>query len=574
MFGHKSLPSRVFKFGARIDAADVPACMDVLRAAHRYRNALVELELERRAAIDALLRSMRPDLAATEAEIAAAELRQDEQIALIRKKNADRGQKKADQIDKTALSEMRARLKTLRAARKEMRSQLFADQAFKDAQVKIEDNHRQRWKDRRAACGLYCATYLQVEQSRGGDRAGAPPKFARFDGVGKIAVQFQGGATWGEVTSGADTRLRISDDVAIAPHPSTAPGAGPRWRRVHFRIASADRRPVWASCAVKFHREIPEDAMLKWAWLQSERIGTKIKWSLQIVLSRAEWPRTDTAATGTVGIDIGWRKIGDGSLRVAAWAGSDGASGEVILPARIVAGFQKCDELESIRDGKLNATLAKIKEWAAKAQLPEWWEEKAANLHQWRSQARLAGLVLHWRGNRFAGDSEIFAQLDGPAGSHETWRQDDKHLLEWAAHQRRGLCAARKDIFRAAAAMLSRRYHTAIIEDIDLRELAKEPDVTSEKAMPASASGNRFIAACSYLTDALKQRMASTVKADAAGTTSTCHACGNQCEWDRAKLRHQCENCGAIWDQDHNAAKNLLSRAAPTRDKSLDPLAA
>ena len=44
-------------------------------------------------------------------------------------------------------------------------------------------------------------------------------------------------------------------------------------------------------------------------------------------------------------------------------------------------------------------------------------------------------------------------------------------------------------------------------------------------------------------------------------TTATCHVCGTAEVWDQAAhVMHRCGQCGALWDQDHNAAINLLAR--------------
>jgi transposase len=54
-------------------------------------------------------------------------------------------------------------------------------------------------------------------------------------------------------------------------------------------------------------------------------------------------------------------------------------------------------------------------------------------------------------------------------------------------------------------------------------------------------------------------------------TTTTCHRCGTRCVWNHAaEVEHTCEHCGVAWDQDENAARNLLRlhAEAPTDDGS------
>src|SRR5882724_4703737 len=63
------------------------------------------------------------------------------------------------------------------------------------------------------------------------------------------------------------------------------------------------------------------------------------------------------------------------------------------------------------------------------------------------------------------------------------------------------------------------------------------------------------------LRHSLRFSGAKVVFSKTADTTRECHRCGQLCEWDQAAdLTHTCEHCGATWDQDDNAALNLLAR--------------
>ena len=49
------------------------------------------------------------------------------------------------------------------------------------------------------------------------------------------------------------------------------------------------------------------------------------------------------------------------------------------------------------------------------------------------------------------------------------------------------------------------------------------------------------------------------VEVSAAYSTQHCSWCGNQERWDAAlSVVHRCSRCGELFDQDHNAARNLL----------------
>jgi transposase len=51
------------------------------------------------------------------------------------------------------------------------------------------------------------------------------------------------------------------------------------------------------------------------------------------------------------------------------------------------------------------------------------------------------------------------------------------------------------------------------------------------------------------------------VKVDAVDSTRTCHVCGLVEKFDAKQyIFHACSGCGSTWDQDDNAAANLLDR--------------
>lgn len=212
--------------------------------------------------------------------------------------------------------------------------------------------------------------------------------------------------------------------------------------------------------------------------------------------------------------------------------------------------MQQCDELRSIRDLNFNAALAALADWKnEQPELPDWFNEKTARLRTWRSCARLAALCLYWRDHRFPGDEEAFTALEG-------WRKHDKHLYEWQENLRAKVLERRRDIYRNFAARMRRQYSTAVIEKLDLRKFHRLAEPDEE---PTSKTQYLRVAALSVLVSCLKESLV-VETVDPANTTRTCHACGSLEDWDQAQfLRHKCGQCGAEWDQDQNAARNLLA---------------
>lgn len=192
--------------------------------------------------------------------------------------------------------------------------------------------------------------------------------------------------------------------------------------------------------------------------------------------------------------------------------------------------------------------------------LPEWLRERAATLRQWRSQARLAALGLAWRAERFAGDEWVFDALDwGDRPDHapglEGWWRHDKHMWSWETSQRVKAVNWRCDLYRNFVARLSRRYHTAYIEDCNWKDIGRV--LPAEEAVEDQAARRyRQVAAPGKLSQTITQRFAEAVRVNPAYTTQTCH---------------MCESCGAVWDQDCNAARNLLASGQVVAD-SREPL--
>ena len=223
---------------------------------------------------------------------------------------------------------------------------------------------------------------------------------------------------------------------------------------------------------------------------------------------------------------------------------------------RDVGRWQKARDLQSIRATNFDAIVLRLAGWLAGRELPDWLTERTKTLRQWRSQGRLAAVVIQWRAERFDGDAEIFAEV-------EAWRKQDKHLWEWEHNQRRKAIAWRENVYRQFAAMLSRRYRVVCLEATDWRHFMRK--VAAEEDGQGGAGAQRYlrIASPGQLSRLLAERFAEVVRVDPKHTTQRCHVCGELAQFDAATSLHtKCRHCGAEWDQDYNAARNLLGAAS------------
>jgi len=575
MFGRDSMPTRVYAYGAKRPHEGLDAYWAEERAMHRLRNALVEIELDRRkAARDAVLARF-PEIAEAEERIAAIDAEIERLRAEIRRRNsAERRRRPADDPATPRIAELRAErgaivgkhdpaaesCECLRCRRR----RAYADPDLADALARIEDEARDRTKALYAGREMSWANFNAVAQSMSRIRSGPPPRFAPWTGArGRVVVQIQGGATWGELVAG-HRQVRVTP----LPLPAHARPDGRRsrrpWHELRLRIgrdARGDDRSRWVAVRFALHRPIPADARIQQVWIVRRRNGVTDDWSVQFVVARsAGWARPDTAeASGACGVDLRWRTLEDGSLLVAYVEGEDGHREELVIPRARLDQLRYTEHLRSIRDREFDRAKAALLQWLSTAEdVPDWLREATASLDRWRSAPRLAGLVLRWRENRFDGDSEIVERM-------EAWRAQDRHLADWAAAQRRKFERWRLDLYRRFAARLRWRYDTAILEDTDWRELLSRPPAERETE-PETLNRRWYARAASpgLIRQVVQQSIADTRLVDPADTSRRCSVCGADAEsdWDPAsetEYRCQAGHRMRVW---RNAARNLLAAAS------------
>ncbi|MFH1766389.1 MAG: zinc ribbon domain-containing protein, partial [Gemmatimonadota bacterium] len=383
------------------------------------------------------------------------------------------------------------------------------------------------------------------------------PKFKRWTGDGLVGVQIQKGMETQDVF-GADRKLQID------PIPETA------WNRrrsseqrtkVRLRVGSEGRDPIWAEWPVILHRPLPPGKIM-WAKVLRRHVANKERWELQITVRLDDGP-ISVPREGTVGVDLGWRLVDDG-LRAGYWGGSDGKHEQILVGDDIVTRMQKVEDLRSIRDKHLDELRPWMAKWLQdhRNEIPEWIRERTETLHAWKAFRKFGSLAIAWRTQRWEGDEEAFERL-------EDWRQRDKHLWTWEAHQRQRTLRRRREGYRLLAADLAKRYGTLVLEDFDLSEMQERSSVEEEKEKGENkeARRNRVLVACSELRlcliNAFQSAGGRVVKIDPAYTTQECWICGAVENWSDSaeeQVVRTCLGCGMVVDQDENAARILLDR--------------
>lgn len=547
-----SVPSKIYSYNARAPIVGRALVDEQIYQAHRYRNQLVEIELCRRAARDEAIKRLHPNVQELQDAWQAADGAVEEAIGALNKRRADARSRLNVPAANVEIKRLKGARKevyaALKAAKAEARDSLAAKAEF----ATIDAVAHAAVKAARKETPVYWGTYLTVETAVQQAKSSPSLRFQRFDGDGKLAVQLQGGMDQDDLLGGRDCRVRVEAvDLQSLDCSSRSARRKAARTKLWLRIGSEGRAPIWAVVPFAFDRPLPEGARIKWCHLVRRRVAGNYDWQVQFVVSAAEGFDARHCGPGTVGIDLGYRRREHG-LRVAYWIGDDGREGELLIPERQLARVQKCRDLQEIRSKSFDAMLLRLRGWLRGRALPDWIVERTANCHVWKIPGRIASLAIAWREGRFEGDSDMFVEL-------EAWRKDDKHLWEWQEHQRRRFNRWRQDAYRKFSAELRSSYGIARIEKLNLSQLARRP-AAEDEPIDGAARHHRMTAGLSVLVRAIDESGMEVEKLPAKDTTRRCHECGRVNRFDEpAKLLQTCAECGASWDQDRNAAANLLS---------------
>lgn len=548
------LPCRIFSYGCQPPTENAELVAQQLALARKYKNVLTELELHRRRRYREITGEHERIAPLVEAivEAEAALEQQREAINATRKDARRRVEHKGASAEAQRL---RAELAGLRQQRRLIQGEIKTDPQIQAALTALDAEVNERRKQERARCGVYWGTYLLIEAAaEQAAKSKTDPRFRRWDGAGRIGVQLQGGASTDDVMHSRSQLLQI--DALPVNQWQTRVGRRAAKTAARIRVGSDGRAPIWASFPIVMHRPLPADGRIKAAWVGRRRLGTRDVFTLQIVVEAASLERQVLKAAPVAAINLAYRVRPDG-LRVGYLVDEHDQRREIILPRTILDRLDHADHIQSIRDTNLDTFRARLMQALAGMAdgLPEWMREEHKTLHAWRSAARFASLVQRWAGARFdaPGEPEAFALA-------ESWRRQDRHLLQWTAHEARRALGHRRELYRRLAAELATRYSTLAVEQFDLRQVARLPKPEDEDPAHAAVRRNRQRASLSELRGALGQRVPMCA-IDPANITHYCHACGSLEAFDAAlHIEHTCGGCGATWDQDYNAARNLLAR--------------
>jgi len=555
MYGRESQPCMAYEYGCLAPTSGEDAMIKEMRDRNNLWNALVEIERNHQAKVRQILTVPDDPTVPIKREISEIEA----EIKNARQK-ARSGKVDVDTL-KSKLKGLRAELKEARARAREERRQLL--EAVRPALQELDRQRTAAVKDAVNASQLYWCNKEDVLNSydaarRKAMKLGVDLRFHRWTGRGKVFVRYQNGLPVQDVF-GSDTRLQI------APVPQEAWDSSSRSARrklsktvARLRVTSdSNRRPVWIELPMVMHRPLPPGGKIRSAAVVRERVGRRFRYKLVVIATIPERDIKAKPPAGAIAIDIGWRAV-EGGLRVAYWADDGGNHGTLVLEQAILDRFATLRNLDSIRDKNFEEAKTALKEWLSGRAVPGWLGEETASLAAWRSQGRLTGLVYRWRENRFEGDGDIVQTL-------ESWLIKENHLYDWEANLRDKVRRRRREEYRKFAAWVARNYGRVIMEDFDLRRVVRKPLPEDGTGGSQPRDWHRTIAAVSELRlaveSACRREGVAVTRAEAPYTTQRCHACGHTEKWDAAaQIFHTCPSCGAVYDQDYNAARVMLQQ--------------
>jgi hypothetical protein len=475
------------------------------RLAHRYRNGLCEIERRRRERISSV-QFQHGDLGRLLQVIDHLETTIQEARITARAARGGKGDNERLALARSTIQWAQADLAVLRLIRAAHKAVSRDKEDLRAAYKEVEEQTKNEVRALRSGDQApYWGTYLVVERAAESWRkAREAPRFERYDGTGRAAVQLQGGLTTAEALTFADPFLRILPARQLMPPADlnsrrrlaraiayavvhfcrcgdmTDPNE--THRQVSIRIGSTGRSPVWATLPVYLHRPLPEDGRITWAWVIRRRVGVRYRYELQITIESSAFTAPQKAQSGpTIALDIGARDLVTGDTRVAYWLDSDGKHDELVLPRfrrssptrrvrdrpLVPNDLSKVEEIESIRDKRLDAIRGLLAEYATMPWLPEPLRERIAPVARWRSPLRFGALLRDWE--RHEHDAVAYAKLAA------FWRKD-RHLCDWAANERRRYYARQKTLYRDFAARVAGSYATIVIAKRDYRLEGRPPE--------------------------------------------------------------------------------------------------
>ena len=305
---------------------------------------------------------------------------------------------------------------------------------------------------------------------------------------------------------------------------------GDLWWTIDIRLGvKQGKEAEWARVRAKcgnWH-DIPDEAVIKQAKLTRRRDGQRWAYTLNLAIDGAEKETSSFATSGRAAFDWGHREHGheyasDG-IRAFAWVGSDGRTGEVLVPREC----RECLDYISAIKARMDDRFNRRKESLA---LPD------KTRHGYRRRLLRLGVRT----------------------------EDEAQWLQWEMRQERRIAKRRKrfqnlrrETYTHAVRDLRKNYAEFVFEAESNAGLKRQQkDVMSKRRQRA----NRDLTARFEFVSLCERLGGEILSVSSRNTTKACPECGNLDE-NTAELLMVCSSCGVARDKDFGAARVILARS-------------
>jgi hypothetical protein len=297
--------------------------------------------------------------------------------------------------------------------------------------------------------------------------------------------------------------------------------------------------------------------------LKRDRVGTDFQCAVTFTCT-LDSEFVEHPGQAVCGIDLGWRTLeNEGGIRVATIADNTGGMRQIVLPQDVIDSFNWVDNIKSRLDNGINQIHLWLKE-RNEDEVPEELKEDWGKIKKAPkiSAARIAMLALRWRENHPDHRPDLIAYL-------ETWRKKDKRFRQEMDFLRQKTIAHREDIYKNEALQIAQHYALIGLEDFDLRSVARlENAEGQENELHLAARRMRQRVAVSEFRKWLEiqaEKTGSEIFKVRGKTSLIHHKCGHDAlPVDKASIMWRCSHCNELFDQDENAAMNIMLVAAGT----------
>jgi hypothetical protein len=564
-------------YGARIldVASSEPMVRNVFRKMNQFWNALVAIDREAAQRYQDALKDSDSELARLK-EQEASDLAALESALEARNKDRQRARSKKTEQSAALGAAYKEATAALKATRLLIRAQkLIAKEKARPLVAENELLRRQAVKAAMAESGLWWAhsemvlDKYQVARSRA-MREGATLRFHRYEGEGSFGIRFTGEVALGmdRIFAGSTSMLKLRDptDEELGRMVRVKPD-GSRRVIAEMRIGnkSEDGGIPTAKFLVTLHAgmEFPKDMPLRTVRLTRTMHVTKGEWKIVFMFSRekdeeAPLPELPNKA---VGVDFGFRLVkgegGEAALRICT-AFDGHTTRQLILDAQWISRMKRASDIQSRLDLLCNEFWLRVREHLNKEFLESLDEDswlaviagKTKRAKRAYCQLLITLCDAHAQAGHPLGESVAQEMAEFKTRALDLWTQTH--------HIKRRAVDHRKHLFRNFASALVKEAGMIALVDTDFSDIARR--TYDDEELAAAARRNRMWAAPSELRLAIKtaaqREKVELFDADSTNITRTCSECGHVHGGQIEDLTHVCQGCGAVWDQDVNAAKN------------------